>query len=100
MLRAGRGRHHDALAEFTAAEHLGSQVADSHALAAQVIGWLLATQARAGLPGQARATLAPLDDTCSLGSPTDSSVTSARPTRPPNAPSPSPSRAAWSCRSP
>jgi LuxR family transcriptional regulator, maltose regulon positive regulatory protein len=62
MLQACRGRHHEALAEFTAAEHLGSQLADSHALAAQVTGWLLATQARAGLPGQARASLAALDD--------------------------------------
>ena len=61
-LQACHGRHHDALAEFTAAEHLGSQHADSHALASQVTGWLLATQARAGLPGQARATLAALDD--------------------------------------
>jgi LuxR family transcriptional regulator, maltose regulon positive regulatory protein len=62
MLAACRGRHHEALAEFTAAEHLGSQLADPHALAAQVTGWLLATHARAGLPGQARATLAALDD--------------------------------------
>jgi LuxR family maltose regulon positive regulatory protein len=32
------------------------------ALASQVTGWLLATQARAGLPGEARARLAALDD--------------------------------------
>jgi len=33
-----------------------------HALASQVTGWMLATQARAGLPGQARARLAALDE--------------------------------------
>jgi LuxR family transcriptional regulator, maltose regulon positive regulatory protein len=62
MLQAGRGRHQQALQEFSAAEHLGSQLADSHALASQVTGWMLATQARAGMPGAARACLAALDD--------------------------------------
>ena len=62
MLQAGRGRHHEALEEFSAAEYLGSQLADSHALASQVTGWMLATQARLGLPGEARAALAALDD--------------------------------------
>jgi LuxR family transcriptional regulator, maltose regulon positive regulatory protein len=62
MLQACRGRHHEALQEFSAAELLGSQLADSHALASQVTGWLLATQARTGLPGEARAWLAALDD--------------------------------------
>jgi LuxR family maltose regulon positive regulatory protein len=62
MLQAGRGRRHEALREFSAAEHLGWQLADSHALASQVTGWLLATQARIGLPGEARASLAALDD--------------------------------------
>jgi LuxR family maltose regulon positive regulatory protein len=62
MLQACRGRHHEALQEFRAAEHLGSQLADSHALASQVTGWLLATQARLGMPGEARAALAALDD--------------------------------------
>jgi LuxR family maltose regulon positive regulatory protein len=62
MLQAGRGRHCEALDEFSAAEHLGAQLADSHALASQVTGWMLATQARAGLPGAARAGLAALDD--------------------------------------
>ncbi len=47
MLHAGRGRHHEALEEFGAAEHLQSQLEGSHALASQVTGWLLATQARA-----------------------------------------------------
>jgi LuxR family maltose regulon positive regulatory protein len=62
MLAAGRGRHHEALREFTAAEQLGSQLADSHALAPQVTGWMLAAQARTGQPGQARAALPALDD--------------------------------------
>ena len=62
MLQAGRGRHQQALQEFSAAEHLGSQLADSHALASQVTGWMLATQARAGMPGAARSCLAALDD--------------------------------------
>jgi LuxR family transcriptional regulator, maltose regulon positive regulatory protein len=62
MLQAGRGRRREALREFSAAEHLGSQLADSHALASQVTGWLLATQARAGRPGEARAAIAGLDD--------------------------------------
>jgi len=62
MLQAGRGRRHEALDEFSAAEHLRSQLAGSHALASQVTGWMLATQARVGLPGEARASLAALDD--------------------------------------
>ena len=62
MLHAGRGRHHEALEEFSAAEHLQSQLAGSHALASQVTGWLLATQARLGMPGEARASLAALTD--------------------------------------
>src|SRR5207342_489437 len=62
MLQAGRGRHYEALEEFSAAEHLRSQLEGSHALASQVTGWMLATQARVGLPGEARACLAALDD--------------------------------------
>ncbi len=62
ILHAGRGRYHEALQEFSAAEHLGSQLTDSHALASQVTGWLLATQARLGMTGEARAVLAALDD--------------------------------------
>jgi LuxR family maltose regulon positive regulatory protein len=61
-LQAGRGRHHQALEELRAAEHLQSQLAGSHALASQVTGWLLATQARLGQAGQARAALAALTD--------------------------------------
>ena len=62
MLHAGRGRRHEALEEFSAAEHLGSQLAGLQALASQVTGWLLATQARLGMTGEARAALAALDD--------------------------------------
>ena len=62
ILHAGRGRRNEALEEFSAAEHLGSQLEGLQALASQVTGWLLATQARLGLPGEARACLAALDD--------------------------------------
>jgi LuxR family transcriptional regulator, maltose regulon positive regulatory protein len=60
MLQAGRGRHQEALPEFREAEYLGSQLANSHALASRVTSWMLATQARLGLPGEARAGLAAL----------------------------------------
>ena len=62
VLHAGRGRHHEALEEFGAAEHLASQLADPHTLASRVTGWLLATQARLGMTGEARALLAALED--------------------------------------
>jgi LuxR family maltose regulon positive regulatory protein len=61
-LHAGRGRHREALEEFRAAEHLQSQLEGSHALASQVTGWMLATQARLGMLEQAHAALAALDD--------------------------------------
>jgi LuxR family maltose regulon positive regulatory protein len=62
QLRACRGRRHEALEEFSAAERLRSRLAGPHALANQVTGWLLATQARLGMTGEARAALAALDD--------------------------------------
>ena len=62
MLLVGRSRHHEAHEEFSAAEHLRSQLEGSHALASQVTGWMLATQARLGRPGEARAVLAAVDD--------------------------------------
>jgi LuxR family maltose regulon positive regulatory protein len=62
MLQAGHGRHYEAFEEFSAAEYLGSRLADSHALASRVSGWMLATQARMGMPGEARAGLAALAD--------------------------------------
>ena len=62
ILHAGRGRHHEALEELSAAEYLGSQLADSQALATRATRWLPATQARLGMTGEARALLATLDD--------------------------------------
>ncbi len=62
ILLAGRGRRQEALEEFSAAEHLASQLEGSQALASQVTSWLLATQARLGRTGEARARLASLDD--------------------------------------
>ena len=62
ILHACRGRRHEAFEEFSAAEDLRSQLEGSHALASQVTGWMLATQARLGRPGEARVALAALDD--------------------------------------
>jgi LuxR family maltose regulon positive regulatory protein len=62
LLHACRGRLPEALEEFSAAERLRSQLEGSHALASQVTGWTLATQARLGRQGEARAALAALDD--------------------------------------
>jgi LuxR family maltose regulon positive regulatory protein len=62
ILHACRGRHREALEEFSEAEHLGSRLEGSHALASQVTGFRLATQARLGMTGEARAELAVLDD--------------------------------------
>jgi LuxR family transcriptional regulator, maltose regulon positive regulatory protein len=62
MLHAGRGRHLEALEEFGAAEQLAAQLEGSQALANQVTGWLLGTQARLGMTGEARAALAALED--------------------------------------
>jgi LuxR family maltose regulon positive regulatory protein len=62
ILLACRGRRRQALEEFATAERLQSQLEGSHALAGQVTGWMLATQARLGMPGEARAFLATLDD--------------------------------------
>ncbi|MEY9932471.1 ATP/maltotriose-dependent transcriptional regulator MalT [Catenulispora sp. GP43] len=62
MLHAGRGRLPAALEEFGTAGHLASQLAGSQALASQMTGWRLATQARLGSPREARAALAALDD--------------------------------------
>jgi LuxR family transcriptional regulator, maltose regulon positive regulatory protein len=62
ILHACRGRHLEALREFTAADHLQSQLKAPHALANQVTGWMVATQARLGMPGEARDALAALGD--------------------------------------
>jgi LuxR family maltose regulon positive regulatory protein len=62
ILHACRGRLHEALEEFSAAEQLRSRLEGSHALASQVTGWRLATLARLGRPAEARAALAALND--------------------------------------
>jgi LuxR family maltose regulon positive regulatory protein len=62
MLRACTGRRHEALDEFGAAEDLQSRLEGLHALASQMTGWLVATQARLGMTGEALAALAALDD--------------------------------------
>jgi LuxR family maltose regulon positive regulatory protein len=67
MLRAAQGNNDEALVEFTAANTLRSRLACPQALASQVTGWLLATQARAGKVGEARAALAALPDDRAIG---------------------------------
>jgi LuxR family transcriptional regulator, maltose regulon positive regulatory protein len=62
MLHAGRGRYREALEEFGAAQDLASELQGSQALASQMTGWLITTQARLGMTGEARASLAALDD--------------------------------------
>ena len=62
MLLAGRGQYEEALAEFTAAEQLQVQLAGSHALENQVIGWKIATLARLALLAEAHESLAAVDD--------------------------------------
>ena len=62
ILQACRGHLREALKEFSAAEYLQSQLEGPNALAGQVTGWLLATRARLGMTGEARAAVAALDD--------------------------------------
>jgi LuxR family transcriptional regulator, maltose regulon positive regulatory protein len=57
MLHAGRGQHQSALEEFAAAAQAQSLLTGVHALAPRITGWLAATQARLGMPDEARATL-------------------------------------------
>jgi LuxR family maltose regulon positive regulatory protein len=57
MLHAGRGQHQPALEEFTAAAQAQSRLTGVHVLAPWIAGWLAATQARLGMPDEARATL-------------------------------------------
>jgi LuxR family transcriptional regulator, maltose regulon positive regulatory protein len=58
MLHAGRGQQRPALDAFTAAARTQSLLTGVHALAPRITGWLATTQARLGMPAQARATLA------------------------------------------
>jgi LuxR family maltose regulon positive regulatory protein len=62
MLRAGQGRLREALEEFRAAGRLQPRLASPLAMGRQLTGWTLATQARLGLAGEARAGLAALAD--------------------------------------
>jgi LuxR family maltose regulon positive regulatory protein len=62
QLLSGRRRQREALAEYSAAEHLQAQLEGSHALATQLTSFRLATQARLGQLSEARASLAALDD--------------------------------------
>jgi LuxR family transcriptional regulator, maltose regulon positive regulatory protein len=61
-IHAGRGRYRESLEEFSTAERLQSQLEGSHAMASQVTGWILTTQARLGMSGQAHDALAALTD--------------------------------------
>ena len=61
VLLSGRRRQREALAEYSAAEHLQAQLEGSHALMRQLTSWRLATQARLGQLSEARASLAALD---------------------------------------
>ncbi len=61
QLLSGRRRQREALAEYSAAEHLQAQLEGSHALASQLTSFRLATQARLGQLSEARASLAAVD---------------------------------------
>jgi LuxR family maltose regulon positive regulatory protein len=61
LLWSGRRRQREALAEYSAAEHLQAELEGSHALAAQLTSFRLATQARLGQLSEARASLTVLD---------------------------------------
>jgi LuxR family transcriptional regulator, maltose regulon positive regulatory protein len=68
MLHIGQGRDRAALEEFMAAGRLQSHLVSQLALTSQMTGWTLATQARIGMTGEARAALAALpDDEASSG---------------------------------
>jgi LuxR family maltose regulon positive regulatory protein len=62
MMLAARGQHAQALVEFEASARALSPLAGEHALAAQICGCLAATQARLGMPDEARRSLAALPD--------------------------------------
>ena len=57
MLHAARGQHQSALEAFAAAAQAQSQLTGVHALAPRITGWLASTQARLGMPDDARTTL-------------------------------------------
>jgi LuxR family maltose regulon positive regulatory protein len=57
QLYAGRGDHPAALEEFAAAAKADSRLTGTSCPAVRIASWLAATQARAGMPDEARATL-------------------------------------------
>jgi LuxR family transcriptional regulator, maltose regulon positive regulatory protein len=57
QLHAARGQDQAALEAFAAGARVQSLLTGVHALATPVVGWLAATQARLGMPDEARATL-------------------------------------------
>src|ERR1022692_240985 len=61
MLLSGRRRQREALAEYSAPEHLRAQLEGSHPRMRQLPSWRLATQARLGQLSEALASLAALD---------------------------------------
>jgi LuxR family transcriptional regulator, maltose regulon positive regulatory protein len=61
MLSSGRGMLRAALAEYRAAEDLQAELEGAYALAGQLAGWRLSTQARLGQLAETRAALAALD---------------------------------------
>jgi LuxR family maltose regulon positive regulatory protein len=61
LLQAARGHGHRALEEFAAARQMQALMVGEHGLSTRVEAWAIATQARLGMAGQARAALAALD---------------------------------------
>ena len=57
QLHAARGQHQAALEAFAAGAQVQSLLTGVHAFATPVVGWLAATQARLGMPAEARETL-------------------------------------------
>jgi LuxR family maltose regulon positive regulatory protein len=57
QLHAARGQHQAALEAFAAGAQAQSRLTGAHAFATPLVGWLAATQARLGMPDEARATL-------------------------------------------
>ena len=57
MLHAARGQHKSALQEFAAAVRAQSLLTGVHVMGPPIADWLAATQARLGMPDEARATL-------------------------------------------
>src|SRR5580698_2871092 len=62
ILQAARGHCHRALEEFAAARQIQALMVGEHGLTTRVNAWMIATQARLGMAGQAREALAALDD--------------------------------------